>query len=304
MSALRFCSAFTTSAPTLPVPPVTKIFILEISCRLLYELAKDGLRHADYVANLWPSAFDHASSLALLVGTFLYLWAHTRKKRLAKGSARAVYYPGFFGAFWIVFTTFAMRLADFEGPRGATRRAALIAFCSNGWSWSTTLSSDLFTRIRPLYSMKPSLRKRFIKRLTRERVVPIISARVSCVISGRSVCGSAGLSNSAISNRTRARRFSLELKSWSTRSACVRMLRARKKDRNRSEKACSSWITRIISFLFIFSAVQTVIAVAVASRLPGTAATASSPTNSPGDRSVIVASFPALDTTVSLARPS
>src|ERR1700683_2357328 len=116
MSALRFCSAFTTSAPTLPVPPVTKIFILEISCRLLYELAKDGLRHADYVANLWPSAFDHASSLALLVGTFLYLWAHTRKKRLAKGSARAVYYPGFFGAFWIVFTTFAIRLADFEGP--------------------------------------------------------------------------------------------------------------------------------------------------------------------------------------------
>src|ERR1700691_1769783 len=198
MSALRFCSAFTTSAPTLPVPPVTKIFILEISCRLLYELAKDGLRHADYVA---------------------YLWAHTRKKRLAKGSARAVYYPGFFGAFWIVFTTFAMRLADFEGPRGATRRGGLIAFCSNGWSWNDKLSSDLFTRIRPLYSMKPSLRKRFIKRLTRERGVPIISARFSCVIAGRSVCGSDDLPNSTISNKTRAKRFSLELKSWSTRLA-------------------------------------------------------------------------------------
>src|ERR1035438_600307 len=27
MSALRFCSSFTTSAPTLPVPPITRIFI-------------------------------------------------------------------------------------------------------------------------------------------------------------------------------------------------------------------------------------------------------------------------------------
>src|ERR1035441_6444395 len=29
--------------------------------------------------------------------------------------------------------------------------------------------------MRPLYSIKPSLRKRFMKKLTRERVVPIIS---------------------------------------------------------------------------------------------------------------------------------
>src|SRR5271154_1630748 len=52
------------------------------------------------------------------------------------------------------------------------------------------LSSDLCTRIRPLYSMKPSLRKRFMKKLTRERVVPIMSARVSWVISGMSILGS------------------------------------------------------------------------------------------------------------------
>ena len=34
------------------------------------------------------------------------------------------------------------------------------------------MSSDLCTRMRPLYSTNPSLRKRFIKKLTRERVVP------------------------------------------------------------------------------------------------------------------------------------
>ncbi len=42
-----------------------------------------------------------------------------------------------------------------------------------------TLSSDLCTRIRPSYSIKPSLRNRFMKKLTRERVVPIITASVS-----------------------------------------------------------------------------------------------------------------------------
>jgi hypothetical protein len=35
-----------------------------------------------------------------------------------------------------------------------------------------------------VYSVKPSLRKRFMKKLTRDRVVPIISARVTCVIFG------------------------------------------------------------------------------------------------------------------------
>src|SRR6202050_4601885 len=84
MSALRFCSSFTTSAPTLPAPPVTRMFILEISCRLLYELAKDGLQRADHVAELWPSAFDYANSLALLIGRFLCLWDQHRKIRLAK----------------------------------------------------------------------------------------------------------------------------------------------------------------------------------------------------------------------------
>ena len=47
----------------------------------------------------------------------------------------------------------------------------------------------------PLYSIKPRSRKRFIKKLTRDRVVPIISANVSCVIFGINVSGSPGLPN-------------------------------------------------------------------------------------------------------------
>src|ERR1039457_7574169 len=46
-----------------------------------------------------------------------------------------------------------------------------------------------------------------MKKLTRDRVVPIISARVSCVIGGMKFSGSPGLPNSAISNRIRAKLF-------------------------------------------------------------------------------------------------
>jgi hypothetical protein len=59
----------------------------------------------------------------------------------------------------------------------------------------------------------------------------------------------------------------------------------------------------IISSLSILSAVQAVMAVAVAMCRPATAAIASSPMKSPAERRVMVASLPALETTVSLARP-
>jgi hypothetical protein len=52
-----------------------------------------------------------------------------------------------------------------------------------------------------------------MKKLTRERVVPIISAGVSWVIGGIRVSTYPGFPNSAISKRIRAGRFSLELKS-------------------------------------------------------------------------------------------
>jgi hypothetical protein len=68
--------------------------------------------------------------------------------------------------------------------------------------------------MRPLYSMRPSLRKRFMKKLTRDRVVPTISARVSCVIRGikRSVLTRLTKFGHQI-RRILAKRFSLELKS-------------------------------------------------------------------------------------------
>jgi hypothetical protein len=53
-----------------------------------------------------------------------------------------------------------------------------LAGCLN-YSWRTTVSKDLLTLILPLYSMKPSFLNLFMKKFTRERVVPIISARVS-----------------------------------------------------------------------------------------------------------------------------
>ncbi len=46
-------------------------------------------------------------------------------------------------------------------------------------SRKTTLKSELWTDSLPLYSMKPSLRNLFMKKLTRGRVVPTISANVS-----------------------------------------------------------------------------------------------------------------------------
>jgi len=47
-----------------------------------------------------------------------------------------------------------------------------------GFSCRTTSSSEVWTFRLPLYSIKPSWRNLFMKKLTRERVVPIISARV------------------------------------------------------------------------------------------------------------------------------
>ena len=48
-----------------------------------------------------------------------------------------------------------------------------------GWSYKTTFNKELWTSSFPLYSINPNLRNLFMKKLTRDRVVPIISARVS-----------------------------------------------------------------------------------------------------------------------------
>ena len=49
----------------------------------------------------------------------------------------------------------------------------------SGFSCRTMFNKDLWTSIFPLYSMKPNLRNLFMKKLTRDRVVPIISASIS-----------------------------------------------------------------------------------------------------------------------------
>ncbi len=48
-----------------------------------------------------------------------------------------------------------------------------------GYSCRRTLNNELCTFSSPLYSMKPSLLNLFMKKLTRGRVVPIISASIS-----------------------------------------------------------------------------------------------------------------------------
>lgn len=66
--------------------------------------------------------------------------------------------------------------------------------------------------------------------------------------------------------QARAKRFSLELNNWSTKSASTRTVRAKRCETNISEKAGSSWRTRIIVAFSSRMISQSVIAVAVAKR--------------------------------------
>ena len=65
----------------------------------------------------------------------------------------------------------------------------------------------------PLYLMKPSFRNLFMKKLTRDRVVPIISASVSWLIFAMRGFGQPSLPKLANSGNSRASLFSVELKS-------------------------------------------------------------------------------------------
>jgi hypothetical protein len=49
----------------------------------------------------------------------------------------------------------------------------------SGLSYKITFNKELWTSSCPLYSIKPNLRNLFMKKLTRDRVVPIISASIS-----------------------------------------------------------------------------------------------------------------------------
>jgi hypothetical protein len=56
-------------------------------------------------------------------------------------------------------------------------------------SCNTTLNSDVFTCNPPLYLINPIFLNLFMKKFTRERVVPIISASISCDTGGTTPCG-------------------------------------------------------------------------------------------------------------------
>jgi hypothetical protein len=76
-----------------------------------------------------------------------------------------------------------------------------------------TFNSELWTSILPLYLMKPSFLNLFMKKLTRARVLPIISASVSWLIFAITGSGVHSVPKFANSRSMRARRFSLELNS-------------------------------------------------------------------------------------------
>ena len=69
-------------------------------------------------------------------------------------------------------------------PKGGNRRRT-----KRLHSWRTTLRREALILRPPLYSMKPSFLNLFMKKFTRERVVPIISASISCESFGNVACG-------------------------------------------------------------------------------------------------------------------
>src|ERR1039458_5963487 len=150
--------------------------------------------------------------------------------------------------------------------------------------------------------MKPSLRNLFMKKLTLARVVPTISASISWLILATTGSVLPAFPKFASSRSTRANRFSLELKSWSTRSSSIRMLRESRWCRNNSAKTGSSRSTRTISSLSRRTVSQSVMAVAVDIRLIWPARQPS-PKKSPPANSAMTASLPWLDTTVSFSLP-
>jgi len=80
----------------------------------------------------------------------------------------------------------------------------------------------------------------FMKWLTRGRVVPTISASVSWLIGVVIGWGPPSLPKFARISSVRANRFSLELKSWWTRSSSTRLFRLRRCVMNRAPNA-GSW---------------------------------------------------------------
>ena len=115
-------------------------------------------------------------------------------------------------------------------------------------------------------------------------------------------CGAPSLPKLARRRSVRARRFSLELNSWSTRSSSTRLLRVSRCAMKSSPKAGSACRTRIISAFLTRMTSLLVTALAVARRR-GWPIRQPSPKNSPGLRMATTASRPCLDVTTTLILP-
>ena len=86
----------------------------------------------------------------------------------------------------VQFCTLFVLVCYLSEDRRVSIGARLIQSCK------TTLRRELFTWIAPLYWIKPSFLNLFMKKLTRDRVVPIISANISCDTLGSTFWGSPG----------------------------------------------------------------------------------------------------------------
>src|SRR5438034_16502 len=150
--------------------------------------------------------------------------------------------------------------------------------------------------------MNPNRWNLFMKKLTRARVVPIISASVSCEILGRTLSGPSILAYCGSNRSVRARRFSLELNSWSTRSSSIRMLRASMCVMNRSDSAGCRCSRRTIRTLSTWRMLLAVIAVALPIRTD-CPARHPSPKKSPGLIIPTTASRPVGESTESFTPP-
>ena len=141
-----------------------------------------------------------------------------------------------------------------------------------------------------------------MKKLTRDRVVPIISARVSCDIFGITsrLAGLAELRHQEQNPRQPLLAGVEELIDQIGLGAHA--ARQQKLEEQVGELVLFVDDAEHLVPLDLI-AVQAVMAVADESRSPALATRASSPTKSPPTSRVMVASLPALDSTVTLARP-
>ena len=114
--------------------------------------------------------------------------------------------------------------------------------------------------------MKPNFRNLFMKKLTRDRVVPIISASVSWLTFAITGSGLTFLAKIRQQKKRPCQALLARIEQLIDQSASTRMVRAKRCEMNISENAGSSWRTRIMAAFSSRMISHSVIAAAVAMR--------------------------------------